>query len=151
MASLTHSSAVPLGVYCKSTENVNIIWPGVDGVMLQFVLICIPDLINEYSHFANLETHSWPSTYRSRVPIGAQSQQWNMIPVTERDTVAFCCQIHVCEKVDILKCSLVCLLGNLFINDHERWTLTFYLMLLASYWEHLHVDLTTITVFEVWS
>lgn len=63
-------------------------------------------VINKPSSPTNRETHTLHSSHRSRVPIGAQSQQWNTVPITERYTVALCSQIHVYEKEDEVNCSL---------------------------------------------
>lgn len=60
----------------------------------------------------SIDTHY--SSHRSRVPIGAQSQQWNTVPITERDTVVLCSQIHEGR----LNCSTASLIGYL-LSDHE--------------------------------
>lgn len=40
-------------------------------------------------------------SHRPRVPIGAQAQQRDMVPVAERDSVALCCQIHICVAMQV--------------------------------------------------
>lgn len=44
----------------------------------------------------HMQKHLKHSSHRLRVPIGAQAQKWDMVPVAERDSVALCCQIHIC-------------------------------------------------------
>lgn len=44
----------------------------------------------------------YPS-HHFRVRVCAQSQNWNMVSITERDPVVFCCQAHVGKERNCMK------------------------------------------------
>lgn len=47
-------------------------------------------------HLWKQKHRSLSCTYCSRVPIGAQSHEWNTVAITERNPVALCSKIHLC-------------------------------------------------------
>lgn len=78
---------------CGTTNQIQIHVFSVKVLLAVKGALTIGGVLSAHKH---MQIHLKYSSHRSRVPIGAQAQQRDMVPVAERDSVALCCEIHIC-------------------------------------------------------